>query len=290
MAEKKADTVSSTVNYYGGIIISVEFFASEVKGNYDCMVVFGMRVEDQISYIGQIYEDIFTHGRCEFQDFIDDFGIMEEDVNGRAFLNTQKLPGMYCVVFVDGDKVSSVVNLRDDTVSPKLVEFFDKHIQTDDSVSNEEIPDMEIPEEILHYWMIPMTEPYNEWKVNQQYHACISDVDCYASDGGDDKNIKVTVYVFNGGTVKRMNKYLNRIYSTGAEEFGQFCQDFDLVEETNGKHLKGVICTVTLSESRRGNFYPRTIQPLENANAAALHQYELLLRDKEEYFSECYSF
>lgn len=280
------DTPENWVNY-AGIIANVEFSPSKDRNDdYDCIVTAEVKLKNEHCCGHQFYRNIFTQGRCEFQSFVKNFEIIEEDEDGTVFLNVQKLLGMYCKVAVNtAGKVKSIrnIDLRSNEKYKEIADFLDENVQIAEQVDVDSIP-----EEIIYYRIIPMSCPYDEWKVKKKYHACIMDLACYASDDGtNDVDVKVSAYVFNGGTTKVMARYFNRIHSRGKEEFDDFCCDFDLIGKkgsVNTKKIIGTVCAVTLFQNKKGNFYIDTLQPLDDVDDIASYHYDLLIQEAESCF------
>ena len=208
------------------------------------------------------------------------FNILTENENGQFWIDIQKWIGKYCAVWVNSLselKEISALDLRNNEKNIQKADFLDENAQL------EKIYDNEIPDIIHDYWLIPMTD--EEWEKDFKYHAVIRGIACYPSDNGvDDVDVKVSVYVFNGGFVNVMAKYFNRICTDGKEKFDDFCFDFGIVGE-NGKvdvdKLENQLCEVTFFKNKKGNFYVDTLTPMKVEKDTVLQQYELLLDETE---------
>lgn len=283
--------VNDTPEYwekYAGIIIEVRFAVSKDKENdYHCIIVLGLKnkKEEQVFSAQKVYRNIMTESRCSFQELVDDFGIISEDEEGEPCLDIPELVGRYCIASLNTAMEVKNIKKADFRAKEKTAayaDFLDKNTQLKKMSDYSEIPD-----EVFWYYMFPITFPYDEWKTDYEYYGGIREVTCYDSDNANDVDVKVSVYVFNGGTTTVMAKYFNRIHSSGKEEFDEFCLDFALVDERGNINMEGIetdVCKVILYQNKKGNIYIDTLKPIENVDEMALQQYDLLIENAENNF------
>ena len=268
---------------YAGVITKIKFLPSDEKEyDYDCVLWVQIKMDSNIADGKKVYRNIMTDGRCDYESVVHSFGVMETDDNGQRVLDIEKWLGRYCVVSVNAlNKIKMVgaVDLDVNEKYRKVADFLDENVQIEENAVPEKIPD-----EILHYCIIPITFPCDKWNEDFEYHACIRGFTCYESENGGDVDVKISVYVFNGSTVKVMARYFNKIHSSGKDDFDDFCEDFNLVQKdgtVDMKEIKSVMSVVTLSQNKKGNFYIDTLTPLKNVSDIALQQYDFLIQEAE---------
>lgn len=169
-----------------------------------------------------------------------------------------------CIVTVNAlgnvKEVSCAYLGEDDEKEKQIIDFLGSHVE----ITNK-LDCSNIPSEVLHYCVIPMSFSNDEWDPNFVYHACIRSLTCHISDDGKDVDVKVSAYVFNGGNVRVMAKFFNRIRSGGKADFDDFCYAFDLVNEdgtVDPESASGQLCSVSLYQNSKGNFYRAPLKTL----------------------------
>lgn len=194
-------------------------------------------------------------------------------------LDFTKLQKTFCVVSLNSigtlKRISSVY-LEGTEEEKKIADFFDQSVKIAHPENFRRIPD-----EILCYCIIPATHPDDIYLPNFEYFACIRDVECTRSRRERDIDVKVSAYVFNGGTTKVIAKFYNQIYSAGKAEFDDFCTVHDFVRDDGTidfERMKGRLCKAILYENRKGNLYIDSLEPLEEIYDVYLIHYKTLIR------------
>lgn len=256
----------------GIIIVS----SKKITGDYHCAIKVAVKIGNELSEAYGVYKNILTTGRNAFQDFTEEFELLETDEDGAGYLDFTKLNNKICIAKVNtANQVKNIVNVELDgsETEKKIIKFFENNVKDAHSINM-----ANVPSEIKYYCYIPSTTPDNEYLPNFEYHGCIRDVECKEKD--NDVNIKIAAYVFNGSYTKVIAKFFNKINSTGKSAFDEFCRSHEIVDD-NGKpdinKLKGRLCKVVLCENRKGNKYIDTLFPLEEVYDVHINHYAQLI-------------
>lgn len=125
-----------------------------------------------------------------------------------------------------------------------------------------------------------LTTSEDEYMPNIEYHGCIRDVEC--EEVGDDINVKIAAYVFDGGKTRVIAKFFNSIKTNGKSEFDRFCKMYDIVDNEGRiqiEKIKGRFSKVVLWENRKGNKYIDSLKPLSVKYDVHNNQYRMLIKE-----------
>lgn len=229
-------------------------------------------------------KEIFTSGRCRFQEVIDSFDLIDESKNKMSVLDINKLNGKICQVGLNKyGEIKSIMLVTYDEENEKHMKQVNLLRKCAGEFQFSVLDDEEIPALVKNYRYIPMTVQGECFETDYIYHAKISSFEIVQE--GNDCNVRVDVKIFNGGKIYDVSAYFNKIYTKGKEKFDDFIIEFGLDDEYGRVNLKKAtrrLCAVTLYENSRNKMYISEIKSLFTPQEQ-LSQYKYLL---EKYFSE----
>lgn len=275
---------------YPGLTTGVEIIPSKKPGEYHCKISFVLKKKKEVMAGSKTYKNIFTAGRCEFQEFAEEFELMQEDDRGESFLNLQELCNRYCTVYINSKNTVRALSAAEFSKKDKTAMEISRQLEAHSQECGP-IDLAALPEAVLRYHIIAMTEPYDAWQPDTEYHAIVKGVTAEKSNRANDYNVKVSAYVFNGNHVKVMAKYYNGIYSGGKAAFDEFCHKFGMVNKDGSisvQEAEDTFCCVVLYANSKGNLYIDEIEPME-VPETSFDQYDMVMDYSEAARQEYYS-
>lgn len=272
------DTSDNWKNYAACLTDAKIYRSNEIEGDFTLKIKVNVKLGNELKSAYETYKNVLTTGRSVFQDFAEDFELWDKDEEEISRLDFSKLNNKYCIAKVNtANQLKGISNVMiDDSAKDKeIINFFESHIENAHTINLKSIP---IYIEYYHY--IPSTIPESEYLPNVEYHGCIRDVDC--EENGNDINVKIAAYVFNGGKTRVIAKFFNKIKTTGKSEFNEFCKMYDIVDD-DGKikieELTGKLSKIILCENSRGNKYINSLKPLNIEYTEYYDQYRMLIKN-----------
>lgn len=270
---------------YIGIVCGINIEEAEpFRRDFNISIEVVYKSEDEYYQNEMSIKEIFTSGRCRFQEIIAGFDLIDESENKMSVLDINKLIGKICHIGLNKyGEIKSIMLVTYDEENEKHMKIVNTLRKCAAKCHSSMLDEDEIPELVKNYRYIPMTEQGEYFETDFIYHAKISDFEIVQE--GNDCNVRVDVKIFNGGKIYDVSAYFNRIYTKGKEKFDDFIIEFGLEDEYGRVNLKKatrLLCAVTLYENSRNKMYVSEIKSLFTPQEQ-LSQYNYLL---EKYFSE----
>lgn len=263
-----------------GIITDFEFEAADAFcKEYNLIVRFNVYKNEKVQSEEIKIENIFVSGRCEFQEFVDDFELWNDKPKEKPSIKIYDILGRYCLIMYDRyDRIRGISSFTCNKANKKHKKIAD---MLQENTKIEYYDDTEsLPHSIIVYQHIPMTTPCDFYKADFIYHCIIKKIECISSEN-DKVNVRIDTYCFNGSTVRDCSMFINDIFGAGKEQMDKFILDFEL-EDTDGNiHLKlaeRLLCICVLYENSRGNLYISDIEPIWDKSDEEIKQYVRVLR------------
>lgn len=290
--EYVVDETAEAADGYAGIITGVKVeksLASNGVISYnDYTIAVNVPVDEngELKQYKKYYRNILTRGRNNFQNLISYFELIKEE-NGNPELRLDLLLGRICEVtfgMTNCIKNITIPGFEDEETKDEITAILKKGADIADGV--------DVPDKIKNYTIIPVVDQADGFSINTKYTAVIKKIDCFKDKAHpDDVTIRVSAYLYNGGTTEKYCKYFNCVHSKGKEEFDEFCKLFDSINETgkiNTDKIIGRLCEAELA-ARKIKFIT-TLSPKGSPNAAIMEQYDDIIRmctlinnDRKEY-------
>ena len=194
-----------------GIITGVEFEPADVLcKDYNLIIRFNAYRTKKVLSEEMKIENIFISGRCEFQDFVDDFELWNDKTKEKPSIKICDILGRYCMLKYDRynrlRSISSFAYKETNKSHKKIADILQKNTEI------EEYDDtVQLPEKILMYQHIPMTTPPEFYEAGFIYHCVTKKIECISNKDGK-VDVRIDTYCFNGGTVSNGSMFINDIY------------------------------------------------------------------------------
>lgn len=272
------DTSDNWKNYPACLTDAKIYRSKGIEGDFNLKIKVNVILKNKLKSAHQIYKNVLTTGRRAFQEFAEEFELWTEDEEGIKCLDLSRLDNKVCIAKVNKtNQLKGITNILLDGSAKEneIIDFFKKHIKAAHNINLATVPD-----EVMYYQYIPVTTSEDEYMPNIEYHGCIRDVEC--EEVGDDINVKIAAYVFDGGKTRVITKFFNSIKTNGKSEFDRFCKMYDIVDNEGRiqiEKIKGRFSKVVLWENRKGNKYIDSLEPLSVKYDVHNNQYRMLIKE-----------
>ncbi|WP_295215539.1 hypothetical protein [Ruminococcus sp.] len=237
-------------------------------------------MEDDAVTCRKRFRNIMIGGRADFQKFVEEFSLLNQDEKGISELHLENLFGQMCAVMIgrrNEIKKVTTAEFEHAETEEEYRSFFADHAVVNEPFNWTKLYDM-----VRFYTMIPAIMPDDEFLPRQCYHAYLEQLECFQSRyDSNDVTVRVTVCLFNGGKAKKFRKFFNGINLQEKNLFDTFCRAFDLVD-ANGhvdeKRVRGKLCQANLYLSKGRHLYVDKLQPMTVPGENAKRQYRVLVQ------------
>ena len=270
------DTSDNWKNYPACLTDAKIYRSKGIEGDFNLKIKVNVILKNELKYAHQIYNNVLTTGRRAFQEFAEEFELWTEDEEGIKCLDLSRLDNKACIAKVNkANQLKGITNiLLDGSAKEKeIMDFFKNNIEDAHSI------DLAlVPLKLKYYQDVPTTLPDTEYLPDYEYYGCIRDVDC--EKVGNDINVKIAAYVFNGSNTRVIAKFFNKIKTDGKEAFDKFCKNYDIVD-SDGKINEDLLINapsrIVLTQNSKGNMYIDTLLPIMDMYDIQFEQYKTMM-------------
>ena len=270
------DTSDNWKNYPACLTDAKIYRSKEIEGDFNLHIKVNLILKNELKSAHQIYNNVLTTGRRAFQEFAEEFELWTEDEEGIKCLDLSRLDNKVCIAKVNkANQLKGITNiLLDGSAKEKeIMDFFKNNIEDAHSI------DLAlVPLKLKYYQDVPTTLPDTEYLPDYEYYGCIRDVDC--EKVGNDINVKIAAYVFNGSNTRVIAKFFNKIKTDGKEAFDKFCTNYDIVD-SDGKINEDLLINapsrIVLTQNSKGHMYIDTLLPIMDMYDIQFEQYKTMM-------------